>query len=670
MKKNSIKANWPKYLLQWGPLAVLILFLVGIIPSKVAVDPEKLCPMGGLEALATYGSRGSLPCSMSSLQILMGIALAVVVILFSKLFCGYLCPVGTVEDLLMKGRKALKVKNFNIKNGSIVDKVLRIFKYVLLFYIFYSTTAASELACKHFDPYYAVATGFKGEIILWLSIVIVGVVVLGGILVDRFWCRYLCPLGALSNTLKFWVWVLVIAAGWMGLNALGCNIPWWAQFALVCVVGYVLEITRKPKHQVVNIYKDDTKCTGCGLCVKACPYKVDVASAKDGALNSVDCTLCGECVAACNCDAIAVSVCGVGKKGLGKWGKILPAVLALLFVFLGIKIGNTVELPTINVTWGIEQVDSLGNVTPLIDKSNLKTVKVEGLRSVKCYGSSMALKGRLERIPGVHGVKTYVGKHNAVITYDSSVITEEKLLEQMFIPSKFRVRTPDHKTVDSVKIYTIRTEKMSDKLDLNYFGLQLREADTLIYGVQSEFACPLIVKVYADPKTDFTSDFFKKQVEKKVLEMPVHGGGVKETPVDFKYVKMEKEISYMATPDFLKMMFSPFKAEFKSRVAAAQDKKQYCYEIANPNYEKPIILRNMPYVSNHLSSNDGIIGIYLDLNADLEPAIMIRYTEPMTADRIWELLTMPTWSISYGKDDIREVPAKVSFETPGIVRPW
>ena len=96
---------------------------------------------------------------------------------------------------------------FNIKSTSIADKVLRIVKYVLLFFTFYMTMTASELFCKNFDPYYATATGFKGEITLWMSIITVSLVVIPGLLVDRFWCKYICPLGAISNSLKFWVWL-------------------------------------------------------------------------------------------------------------------------------------------------------------------------------------------------------------------------------------------------------------------------------------------------------------------------------------------------------------------------------------------------------------------------------------------------------------------------------
>lgn len=114
-------------------------------------------------------------------------------------------------------------------------------------------------------------------------------------------------------------------------------------------------------------------------------------------------------------------------------------------------------------------------------------------------------------------------------------------------------------------------------------------------------------------------------------------------------------------------MFNPFKAQFKKRVEENEGKKQYIYEITDSNYEKPIILRNMPFVSNHLSRHEGVIGIYLDLNKDLVPAIQVRYAEPMTGDKIWELLNMETWTITYSAEDVREVPAKLSFKKPGVV---
>lgn len=666
-KQSTIKRNWPKYLLQWGVLAALAAFL--LIPGKDPANPEAYCPMGGLQALTTFFVRGSLPCSMSMVQIVMGIVLAAAVVLFSKLFCGYLCPLGTVQDLLMKLRNTIGWRGIVIKNGTVADKVLRVIKYVLLFWIFYSTATASELFCKNLDPYYAVATGFKGEITLWMSLISVAAVILCGFMVNMFWCKYLCPLGAISNSLKFWVWIVVLVAAYYLLGTIGVNVPWWALLAAFCVVGYLLEILcGEPRLQVLHIMKNDSKCTHCGLCTKACPYGIDVAGCRAGAVKAVDCTLCGECTAVCPVDAIHTGVCVKGGRNV--WNVLAPAVIALVLMGIGLWAGGKYELPTINVTWGIEQTLEDGTVKQLVDPSSLKTLEMEGLRSVKCYGSSMAFKAKLEKIRGVHGVKTFVSHHRAVITYDPAATTPEIIQESVFTPSKFRVNTPDMATVDSIKVVTIRTENMYDKLDLNYLGLQMRLTDKKIYGLESEFACPLIVRVYMDASETADKAWFKKIVNMKELEMPVHGGGTKITPVNFKFVDLEDGESYISTESFIRKMFTPFKAQFSSRVEAFAGKPQFVYEIPDANYEKPIILRNLPFVSNHLSKNDGIIGVYLELDNSLTPALMIRYAAPMTSDRVWELLNMDKWTITYKKDDVREEDAKLKFKNPGVEVPY
>lgn len=666
-KQSTIKKNWPKYLLQWGVLAAIAGFL--LIPCKNPANPEAYCPMGGLQALATFFVRGSLPCSMSMVQIVMGIVLAASVVLFSKLFCGYICPLGTVQDLLVKLRNVIGWKGIEIKSGSIADKILRVIKYALLFWIFYMTATASELFCKNLDPYYAVATGFKGEITLWMSIVTVALVLICGFMINMFWCKYLCPLGAISNSLKFWVWIVVLAAAYYVLGLVGVNVPWWALLAAFCVAGYLLEILcGKPKLQVLHIMKNDAKCTHCGICNKHCPYGIDIANCKTGAVNAVDCTLCGECTAVCPMDAIHTGVCVKGSRNLGN--VLLPAIIAVLLVAFGFWAGDKYELPTINVTWGIEETLEDGTVKQLVDPSVLETMEMTGLRSVKCYGSSMAFKAKLEKIRGVYGVKTFVAHHRAVITYDPSVTTSEKIQESVFTPSKFRVNTPDPAATDSIKVVTIRTENMYDKLDLNYLGLQMRLTEKKIYGLESEFACPLIVRVYMDPSENLDKAWFKKIVNMKELEMPLHGGGTKITPVNFKFVDLEDGESYISTEAFIRRMFTPFKAQFKKRVEEFEGKPQFVYEIPDANYEKPIILRNLPFVSNHLSKNDGIIGVYLELNKDLVPALMVRYAAPMTASRIWELLNMEKWTITYAEDDVREVDAKLKFKTPGVEMPY
>jgi len=662
-KKSTIIKNWPKYLLQWGVLAALIVFLTGIIPSENPADPEAYCPMGGLQALATYLANNSLPCSMSMFQIAMGLVLAAAVILFSKLFCAFICPLGTVQDLLSKARNAMHLKGIRIANGSVLDKVLRIVKYVLVFWIFYMTMTSSELFCKNLDPYYAIATGFKGEITLWMSIVTICIIVLGGFFIDMFWCRYICPLGAISNSLKFWLWIGVLFGVYYVADVLGASIPWPYLLGAFCLVGYLLEIlVAKPKLQVLHVIKDAGACNGCGLCEKKCPYHINIKSF-DSKVNHVDCTLCGECVAACTTKALNVGVCKPTKSRV--WN-FIPAVLTVALVIFGLWAGGKLEIPTIDLKWDIEYVEEDGSVTQLVDESTLKTTTIEGLRSVTCYGSSMAFKAKLERINGVHGVKVFVKRHTADVLYNPAEVTPEQIQEAIYVPSKFEVNDLVPGSIDSLKVVTIRTEGMYDRMDINYLGLQMRQTDKKIYGLETEFACPLIVRVYMDPSENIEEDWFEDLVEMDVLQMPVHGGETVEIEVDFKFVKMEDEVGSIASDEFIKRMFTPVDFASEARAERLKDEKQYIYEIADPEFDKPLFSRYVPYLYSHLSKEANVIGVYINLNKDLIPALQIRYARPVTADIIWEKMNAPKWQITYSNGNTEEIDAMMGFDTPGV----
>ena len=628
-KRSTIISNWPKYVLQWGVLVSLILVLTGVIPGTTAADPEAYCPMGGLQALATYVAQGSLPCSMTSLQVMMGLALVASVVLFSKLFCAYLCPLGTVQDLIKRFRTKFRIKSARIANGSTVDKILRIIKYGVLFLIFYMTVEASELFCKNLDPYYAVATGFKGEITLWMSIVSICVLVIGSLAVDMFWCRYLCPLGAISNSLKFWIWIGVLFAVYFVAQTVGANIPWAVLLGAFCIMGYLLEVfNARPEYQILHVLKNESACNNCGLCKKMCPYHIDLRTFHNGKIDHIDCTLCGECVASCANRALNV---GIKENKVSNVRRVIPALLAVVLALFGIWAGGKIELPTIDMKWNTEE----------IAPENLQTTTFDGLRTLKCYGSAMTLKAKMEKVYGVHGVRVFVRKQSADILYNAEVTTPEKIREALYVPSKCKVQQLDPSVTRSLKVAVIRTEGIYEKGDLENLGRIFRETGRKIYWLESEFACPLIIRVYMDNSENLSEEWFMEAVER-----------------EYDFVKMEENITRISTSEYIKNGFKPFKVEIKSRIEKFGGWAQKYYEASSLKYDEAA--NAMTFLSNYLSQHNGILGIYYNLNESLIPTIRIRYVEPMTEDKLKDILSKDTWTIS-SKGEVMEVKAKIEF---------
>jgi copper chaperone CopZ/NAD-dependent dihydropyrimidine dehydrogenase PreA subunit len=403
--------------------------------------------------------------------------------------------------------------------------------------------------------------------------------------------------------------------------------------------------------QLIYVMKDNSACSNCGLCTKHCPYHIDLNPCHNGRVESVDCTLCGECVAVCTSGSLKF---GVSRNKQEKFWKYVPAALTVALVAFGMWAGGRFELPTIDMKWGLETVAEDGTVIRTLDPDDLQTLTIEGLRSIKCYGSSMTFKAQVEKVTGVHGVKTFVNRHSVEILYDPAKTTPEKIQEAIYTPAKFKVNTPDHKVTEFLKVVTIRTERMYDKLDISTLGTQMKLTGRKIYGLESEFSCPLIVRVIVDPSEELSEEWFKKVVE---------------TGTGYEFVEMQEGFTTVSTIDFIRNMFTPFDVQWKNRVEAAGENQQYVHEFVDKSYDDPMAVRYMPYLSNYLSKQDGVIGVSLALNDELQPCIRIRFAAPMTEERLWKLITKETWTITYSSDDIREEPAKFIFSTPGTTYP-
>jgi polyferredoxin len=184
------------------------------------------------------------------------IAIVAVSLLLKKAFCSWLCPIGTLsESLWMLGKKLLKR---NVTAPRWVDYPLRSLKYFLFGYFAWSISQmdVSSLAKFIYSPYNKVADIkmylFFAEISTFAVWTIVILMVLS-IIIKNFWCRFLCPYGALLGMIS-----------WLS----------------------PLKITR-----------NKTTCIDCELCTEACPSSINVHSA--GRVWSDECMGCLECVQVC-----------------------------------------------------------------------------------------------------------------------------------------------------------------------------------------------------------------------------------------------------------------------------------------------------------------------------------------------------------------------------------
>ncbi|MDR2585140.1 MAG: 4Fe-4S binding protein [Prevotellaceae bacterium] len=646
------RRNWLKKILQWGTLLIIACFILwGIYGGGKPTDPEAYCPFGGLQVLSSFFINNTLACGMTFVQIMMGIALTVGVLLFSKLFCGYLCPLGTVSEWLSRVGSKTGI-SYTISKGSFADLALRTVKYGLLFFVFYFTIKSSELFCMKFDPYYAVATGFTGEATLWMSLAAIALLIFGNLYFKMFWCKYICPLGALSNLLRFTLlFVGMIGLIW-GFEIADFQNGWVLGLGIACLLSYIFEITclKNKTWSLLRIVRNEKACTSCKECAKKCPYSIDVN--KTEKVKDVDCTLCGDCVSCCPDGALMVS-----KR---KSFRFFPILFIVVLFSLAITFGRNWELPTIDNKWGAwEQV------------SGLKTFELDGMISVKCYASAMAFATKVEQIPGVYGTKAYVGRHTVVLTYDPAMIDTFGIQKALFTPVSMKFCTPDANS-DSLRIIQLGVDGLFERMDAVYLGNILRKFEG-IYGFETHFDHPVVVKLYTDPTVVLNEETLKDSIQAKGTSMLNHEGASTIIPINYKLLNYNPNAGKVAPRDFIIMIFDEMRTlggVLKDNMAKYGDDEIYpkgIYQIFYPDIEKPPVKSAFPYFKSFLSTLDGITSIDVELD-NFKPVLRIIYVKNMwNDDRIWkDIFNAPVWTIKYMDGSTKEELPRLTFQSEGF----
>ncbi|MBC8059147.1 MAG: 4Fe-4S binding protein, partial [Clostridiaceae bacterium] len=199
MKNNK----YVKYL-RWVLLGFFLImvtretYLHQIQGGGVAPSIHALCPYGGLETLYSLVFGGTfLQKIFSGTMILLEITL-VLALVFRRSFCGLICPFGALQEFFgIIGKKIFR-KRFIMPWR--IDKPLRYLKYFVLVVTIYFAWKTAGLWMDPYDPWAAyghVTAGFNSLTTEYLIGTITLIIILvGSLLYDRFFCKYLCPMGA------------------------------------------------------------------------------------------------------------------------------------------------------------------------------------------------------------------------------------------------------------------------------------------------------------------------------------------------------------------------------------------------------------------------------------------------------------------------------------------
>ncbi len=622
-------------------IALLLAYLVlrPFFDRSFIADFEAYCPLGGMQALSSFLLTDTLACSMTENQIFMGIALLVGVVLFAKLFCSFLCPIGTLSEWL--GKIGRKLHCYYSPSG-LLDRALRSLKYALLFLTFFFTLRSNELFCKEFDPYFAAFTGFGRDVVLWYALPALLITVVGSVFLRQFWCRYLCPLGAATNLLANAIPVAGVAGIYFLLGALGWKLSWVWLLGAVVVTAALLEIVRLEGWllPLCKITRRADGCTSCRKCDLACPMGIPVSRLHP--VRHIDCHLCGDCLPAC-------PVQGVLQIN-GRRMAWLPAAATAGLVLAGALLASAVELPTINLRWGSPE-----------ETARAATFTMAGLKNIKCFGSSSAFATQMKKVPGIVGVKTFVRTHGVEILYDPNRADSEGIKKAIFTPTRSLLQLPPE-SLASLSVARLSIEKLFDSYDTFYLTQQLRQAPG-IYGLATSFGEPVAAEVYFDPRAN------SAQGIRKIIEQPelVYRQGDREIrqPLTFRAALAAGSPARTDRAEFIRLFFQPFDMTFND-YENQEAGRLAVYEIDLPQAAEPGARRSLGLLASHLSTDESVVR--LETVCRPLPRVRIHFLKGKNGpDSLYQALCQEKLTVHYSDGDTGQVANPFRFPQPGRI---
>lgn len=139
-----------------------------------------LCPLGAVQNLVLSGT---------TLKVAFLVTLAIplaATILFGRLYCGWVCPAGGVQEIVHSEKNAVTVP-------LPLHRWLKYLKYVALASLVALVGLAGEPVFERWDPF-KVAWDLGGPLV---PLTLLAAIIVTSAFVYRPWCRYVCPMGAI-----------------------------------------------------------------------------------------------------------------------------------------------------------------------------------------------------------------------------------------------------------------------------------------------------------------------------------------------------------------------------------------------------------------------------------------------------------------------------------------
>ena len=360
IKKPNFVRNSILILILLGTIVLNFLHLYG---GNQYPSVHALCPTGGLENFwAFIGGRSNVSKIFSGTMTLFFFTL-VFALFFGRSFCGNICPFGALFEFIAK------IKKKKIEISPSIDKYLRYIKYLVLFFITYMAWKTASIWISPYDPYAAFAHLGTGQEILTempIGFIFLVLLIIASVFVNRFFCRYVCPAGAL--------------------------------YALISKFSF-LKIKRNP-------------CLNCGTCTRTCPMGIDVKNLKE--IKGGECIACGQCINNC-----PDSNKYLGFYLFGKKIKTLSLVLiTVLSFFFSLFVFNSIGLLRFSIP-SIQKVEET--------KEYLKFSDLKGSMSIELgaqyTGKNLSEFYKLMKIPETVLKETLLNEISKTVPgYDFHVI--------------------------------------------------------------------------------------------------------------------------------------------------------------------------------------------------------------------------------------------------------